>query len=111
MLPVDAAGLAVHVGLVAEGVEDLNLVASVPWPGGRQEDAAVAPSLPGSVDVGRDPPFQVQLVVLEGAPGLDIAFGLIDRDDAVDHGPGRRGLVLARDPLLEAPAVEQDNRV
>ena len=72
-LLVDAAGLAVDVGLVVVGVEDLQFVAGVAGAGGGEEDAAVAAGLIGAGDVLGDSPLDVELVVLEGALGFDVA--------------------------------------
>ena len=54
----------------------------------------------------------MELVVVEGAFGFDIAGALGDGHDAVGDGPfGGRGAVLRGDPLVEILAVEQDDRV
>ena len=72
-LLVDAAGLAVDVGLVVVRIENLQLVAGVAGPGGGQEHAAVAARLAGAGDVLGNLPLDVQLVVLEAPLRLDVA--------------------------------------
>ena len=97
-LLVDAARLAVHVGLVVVRIEDLQLVAGVAGSGRGEEHAAVAARLAGAGDVRRNPPLEVQLVVREAALRLDVAGRLVDGQDAVGDRPLGRRLVLASTP-------------
>ena len=62
-LLVDAASLAVDVGLVVVVVEDLKLVSVVAGAGGGEKYAAVAACLIGAGDVLGDSPLNVKLVV------------------------------------------------
>ena len=110
-LLVDARGLSVRVGLVLERIEDLQLVPPVAAAAGGQEDPAVAARLPGTGDAVRNPPLDVQLVILEAPLRFDVAGRLVHRQDAVGDRPARRGLVLRGHPLVEVLAVEEDDRV
>src|SRR5450432_1396170 len=109
---VDAAGLAVDVGFVVVVVEDLEFVAGVAGAGGGEEDSAVAAGLAGAGDVLGNFPFDVQLIALESAFGLDVAGVFADGDDAAGDGPlGGSVAVLSGDPFVEILAVEEDDRV
>src|SRR5580692_3466771 len=110
-LLVDAAGHAVDVGGVLVGVEDLEFVAGVFGAGGGEEESAVATELAGAGDVGGDSPFEVELIVLEGAAGFDVAGVFVHRQDAVGDDPLGGGVVLGGDPFVEVFAVEEDYRV
>src|SRR5207302_708530 len=81
-LLVDAASLSVDVGLVVVVVEDLQFVAGVAGAGGGEKDSAVAAGLAGAGDVLGNSPFDVKLIVLESALGLDVAGVFADGEDA-----------------------------
>jgi hypothetical protein len=108
---VDAAGLAVDIGFVVVGVEDLQLVSGVAGAGGGEKDAAVAARLAAAGDVLRDSPFDVELVIAEGVFGFDISGGLADGKDAVGDGPFGGGVILSGNPLVKIFAVEEDECV
>ena len=110
-LLVDAARLTVDIGLVAEAIHDLELISGIAVAGRCEEQAAIAARLAFAGDVRRDPPFEVQLIITEFAPRLDVAGALAHGQHAVGHGPLRRRLVLGADPLAEILAVEQHQRV
>ena len=112
-LLVDAAGLAVHVGLVVVGIENLQLISVVARSGGGEEHAAIPARLTVAGDVRRNFPLEVKLVVLEGPLGFDVSgtLLLVDGQYAVGDGPFGGRLVAVRDPLVEVLAVKKHNRV
>jgi hypothetical protein len=112
-LLVDAAGLAVDVGLVVVVVEDLKLVACVAGAGRCEEDAAVAACLIGARNVFGDAPLNVKLIVFEAALGFDVAgaWSFAYSEDVVGDSPLCWGFVFGGDPLVEVFSVEEDDRV
>ena len=111
-LLVKAADHAVDVGLVVVGVEDLQLISGVFGAGRSQEQSAVATQLARAGNVFGNSPFDMELLVPEGALGLNIASGFIYCDHTVGDDPFRRGrAVLRRHPLVQILAVEQDDCV
>ena len=109
---VDAAGLSVYVRFVVVVVEDLEFVSGVAGAGGGEEDSAVAAGLARAGDIFGNSPLDVQLVVLEGALGLDVTGLLVYRDDAIGYDPlGGRVAVLRGNPFVEILAVEKNDRV
>src|SRR5476649_129729 len=64
-LLINASCLAVDIGLVVVGIENLQLVSGVAATGRRQKDAAIAARLIGPGDTLGDPPFNVELEIVE----------------------------------------------
>ena len=111
-LLVDAAGLSVHISFVVVVVEHLQFVAGIAGAGRGKNDSAVAAGLAGAGHVLGNSPFDMKLIVLKAALGLDVAGIFADGDDAGGDGPLRgSGAILGRDPLIEILAVEEHNRV
>src|SRR3984885_16042237 len=95
-LLVETAGHAVHIRLVVIRVQHLQLVARVSRSCRSKKNTAVATRLAAARNVFGNPPFDMELVVLEGTLGFDVADArfLAHRDDAVVHDPLRRRVVL-----------------
>src|SRR3954451_5830833 len=111
-LLVDAGRLPIHVRLIVVGVEDLHFVACITRAGGGQEQSAIPPRLTRPRDILRNSPFEMQLIVLEHALGLDVSSRFVDSDYSVGDVPfSGCGAVLGRNPLVEILSVEQNDRV
>src|SRR6185312_9204630 len=101
--------LSVDVRLVVVRVHDLQLVPAHGSDG--QKDPAVAAILTRPCYSNRDAPFDVQLIVAEASPGLDVTRWLVHGDDPVRNVPFGRRAVARADPLIQIPAVEQHYRI
>src|SRR6266576_282110 len=86
-LLVDAAGLAVDVGPVVIRIEDLQLISGVARTGGSQKHATVTSRLTSAIDVFRDSPLNVKLVVPKGPFGFNIANNLIHSEYSAGNNP------------------------
>src|SRR6185312_11541842 len=101
--------LSVDVRLVVVRVHDLQLVPAHGSDG--QKDPAVAAVLTHPCYSNRDAPFDVQLIVAEASPGLDVTRWFVHGDDPVRNVPLGRRAVARADPLIQIPAVEQHYRI
>ena len=87
-LLVDAASLTVNVSLVVIRIENLQLISGVARAGGGQKYSAIAACLTAATDVLRNP-FEVELIVLERSPGLNVPRSLIHGHHAIGDDPFR----------------------
>ena len=108
---VDAAGLAVDIGRVVVVIQNLQFIAAIAFAGRSEENAAVATGLIRAGDIGRDAVFDMELVVGEGAFGLDIPCVFVNGEDAVRYDPGGWGAVGDFDPFVFILAIEEDNGI
>ena len=88
-LLVDAASLTVNVSLVVIRIENLQLISGVARAGGGQKYSAIAACLTAATDVLRNLPFEVELIVLERSPGLNVPRSLIHGHHAIGDDPFR----------------------
>ena len=110
-LAIDRAGLAIGVGGLVEGIEDLDFVAA------GDVDAAIAAVLAGAGDVGGFGPLEVDLAIAERLAGEEVARAGSDFEIAVEDLPAggdgsashQAAAVLA--PLRKVFAIEEDDGV
>ncbi|MFM1942765.1 MAG: hypothetical protein RI897_1747 [Verrucomicrobiota bacterium] len=103
LVAVEGAGLAVVVGGILVGIEDLDFVAAL------EVDSAVTAALTFALDLFGGGPFHVELAVAE-LLFSDEAAGAIDGHGAVFEFPGGLAALFVG-PLVEVGAVEEDDGI
>ena len=107
-LLVNAARLAVDIGLVVVGIEDLQFIAVVAGAGRGEKDPAVAARLIAAGDICWDAPLDVELIIFEFTPGFDVVDGrgFAYGQNAVGDVPPGWGLISVRHPFVNIFSIE-----
>ncbi|NDC89802.1 MAG: hypothetical protein EB075_13585 [Bacteroidetes bacterium] len=99
------------VGVVLVGVQDLQFIALTPLEVPRHEKTTVAPALTRTLDTLRYAPLQVQLIILEHAPGMDTPGRLHDGNHPVPDRPSSLFAGARADPFIKVGPIKENDGI